>query len=616
MEKYHQSIAPEIVDYLHSRGISDGVISSYKLGYGAFYGKNWITIPIKDIDGNFSFFKLRQDPLGGKEKMTWPSGIEAQIYDWDTLLLPEDRLVICEGEMDALLLKSKGIPCLTNTHGAITVKNEWIDHFNKNTEYFICYDNDDAGKTGAKKMADALIKHGCTKIKIVDLPEDVGEKGDIGDYITRLNLPIEDLFKKYARPYPEKIDVSKFKEITIQEVCKILDSQIKKDDTNKAIVFLSMLNTYTDEAQTNIFLNAPSSTGKSHIPLCIIVLFPEEDRIILAYCSPTAFFHEQGEYDKETNTIYVDLCKKILCFTDMPDTTLIAKLRPILSHDQKESCIKITDKSQKGGNRTKNVIIKGYPSVFFCSAGLKVDEQESTRFLMISPSIEHEKIVQGIRQAIKKESDQAGFNSSINNDSERKLLMQRIRAIKQENISDVKIDNPELIEKLFIKDPKNVKPRHQRDVKKVMNLVKGFALLNLWFRKRDGNNIWATEKDIMDAFDLWNQISYGQDYGLAPYVFEIYTKIILSIWNEPSEASWSQFGSSLEKRKYVTRKDILNRHFKLYGRPLSSVYLRQNILPQLEQAGLIAQERSMEDGREMVVIPLEMNLDQVENNSA
>jgi len=610
VEKYHKALTPEILDYLHARGFSDDVISSHKLGYGFFYNRWWITIPIKDIDGNYSFLKLRQDPKGGKEKMTWPSGIEAQIYDWDSLLFAENRLVIGEGESDILLLKSKGIPCITNTHGANTVKEEWMEHFKKDIEYFIVYDNDTAGKSGALKMADALLKHGCKKINIINLPESVGDKGDIGDYIIKLGLPIEELFTKYARPYPERIDTSQFKEINIEEVCKILDSVIKKDDANKAITFLSMLNTYTEESQLNIFFNAPSSTGKSHIPLSVLKLFPKEDVITLAYCSPTAFFHEQGIYNKEMNVILVDLSKKILCFTDMPDTSLISRLRPILSHDEKFTRLKITDKNQKGGNKTKTVIIVGFPSVYFCSAGLRVDEQESTRFIMLSPSIEHDKIVQGIQQVISKESDQEKFASEINSDPERILLMERIKAVRQENISDVKIENPGLIEKMFIIDHKSVKPRQQRDIKKIIYLIKSFALLNVWFRKKEDKYIWATETDIENAFKLWNQISYGQDYGLAPYIFEIYTKIILPLWNEPSR-DFEDLSSSEDKKRGITRREILKKHFAVYKRPLSSIYLRQNILPQLEQAGLIAQEKSLADGREMLVIPLETDVDNI-----
>lgn len=613
VERYHNALKPEIIEYLHARGLTDEVISLQKLGYGSFYGKDWIVIPIKDIDGNYAFFKLRQDPKFGKEKMTWPNGIKAQMYDWNDLLFAKDKLVICEGEMDSLLLKSKGIPCVTNTHGANTVKEEWGQYFKKDIEYYICYDNDDSGRSGSIKMANLLLKHGCDKINIITLPQEVGEKGDLGDYLVRLNLPIEELFTKYSKPFPEKIDTSKFKEINIDEVCRILDAVIKKDDANKAITFLSMLNTYTEESQMNVFFNAPSSTGKSHIPLSVIKLFPKEDVITLAYCSPTAFFHENGAYDKEKDVLLVDLSKKILCFTDMPDTSLISRLRPILSHDEKETHLKITDKNQKGGNKTKTVIIKGFPSVYFCSAGLKVDEQESTRFIMLSPSIEHDKIVQGIQQVISRESDQEKFSNNIDSDPNRILLMERIRSIKQENVVDVKIENPGLIEEMFIKDHKSVKPRQQRDIKKIIYLIKSFALLNIWFRKKENGYLWATENDIKNAFALWNQISYGQDYGLAPYIFEIYTKIILAIWNGPEKDDFKDFPTSTnteEKRKTgIARREILNKHYTIYGRPLNSLYLRQNILPQLEQAGLIAQEKSLNDGREMLVIPLEIDIE-------
>ena len=59
VEECHQVIPNRIRQYLHARGITDTLISQYKLGWGEFYGKWWITIPIQDIDGNFVFFKLK-----------------------------------------------------------------------------------------------------------------------------------------------------------------------------------------------------------------------------------------------------------------------------------------------------------------------------------------------------------------------------------------------------------------------------------------------------------------------------------------------------------------------------------------------------------------------------
>jgi 5S rRNA maturation endonuclease (ribonuclease M5) len=619
VEKYHKAIPENILHYLYRRGLSPEIVEKYKLGYGVFYGKSWIVIPIKDVDGNYCYFKLRQDPDEGDRKMTWPKDVAtAQIYDWDTLFTAteKDKILICEGELDTLTMKSSGLTAITNTHGANTAKDEWMQYFRPELNYYIAYDNDEAGRVGAKKMADKLFKNGCKNIFIVDFRKNEycnGEKYDLTDFYQEALYynfaDWKDLFTELATPYPEKIETSQFKEISTEEVCEILNSTIKKDDENKMITFLSMLTTYTDEAQMNVFFNAPSSTGKSHLPLSVADFFPMTDKIILAQCSPTAFFHENGLYDKEKNEIIVDLSRKILIFTDMPNTGLLERLRSILSHDAKESRLKITDKNQKGGNRTKTVVIVGFPSVYFCSAGLRVDEQESTRFIMLSPSIEHEKIFQGIQQSISKESDREKFMKDLNDDPERNLLKERILGIKQEKINDVKIENTELIQKLFLQDSKSVKPRQQRDIKKIISLIKGFSLLNVWFRKRQDDYIWATENDIQDAFVLWNKISYGQDYGLAPYVFEIYTKIILPLWEEPSDR-FGNLSSDTDRKHGITRKEILDRHFKIYGRPLSLVYLRQHILPQLEQVGLIMQERSMDDKREMVVIPLETKIEE------
>ncbi|MBU6427254.1 toprim domain-containing protein [Patescibacteria group bacterium] len=614
VEKYHNSLTPEIREYLNNRGISDKIISEYKIGYGNFHKTWWITIPIKDLTGNFVYLKLRQDPKYGDKKITWPEG-EAQIYEWDDVINATDRLLITEGETDALLMKANGINCISSTHGANTFKEEWLKYFNKDISYYICYDNDAAGRSGTQKVISLLYKNGFKNINVITLPDIVGDKGDLGDYVSRLRLPISDLFSKYSKPYPEKIDASIFQPITSKDIVEVLEPTIKKDDVAKVITTLAMINTYTEESQMNIFFNAPSSTGKSHIPLSISELFPKEDLIILANCSPAAFFHEQGKYVKEVNEIRVDLSKKILIFTDMPHPELLTRLRSFLSHDQKESKSKITDKSEKGGNRTKVVVLIGFPTVMFCSAGLKVDEQESTRFIMLSPSIEQDKLIAGIKQSIQKEANKQSFRASIEADEKRSLFKKRILAIKQANIADVIIGNSDLVEKLFLHDTsKPIKPRQQRDIKKVICLIKGFSLFNLWFRKRDGDYIYATEEDITEAYKLWDSISIGQDYGLAPYIFKLYTDIIIPLWKEKinSKDLDNNFPSS-----GIKRQEILKKHNETYGRPLSMIYLRQHILPQLEQAGLIAQEKSNDDGRQMVVFPLELEIDKdIQNNSA
>jgi len=614
VETCHLALPAHIRQYLNARGVSDAIIDAHKLGWGKFYGKNWITIPIKDIYGAFQFFKLRRDPNAGDEKITYPKGVEAQIYGWEMLTDANNPLVICEGELDRLALLSKNIPAITSTHGAMTFKQEWCEKLGKGRKIYICYDNDDAGKKGAEKTAKLLGTTG-NEIFIVSLPQEVGDGGDITDYLVKLNGNPDDLFGKYAKEYPEKIDTSQFKPLSSQELVEILGLTIKQDEENKIVTFLCELSAYTENAQFNISYNAPSATGKSYIPTEIARLFPEEDVLELAYCSPTAFFHDVGEWDKEMKGYVVDLSRKILIFLDQPHNELLARLRPLLSHDEKEISLKITDKTQKFGLKTKNVLLKGYPSVIFCTAGLRVDEQEATRFLLLSPEINQEKIREGISEAIKKEADNESYKGWLEENPERKLLKERIRAIKLENIKEIKIANPEKIKERFLGANKMLKPRHQRDIKRLLSLIKSFALLNLWWRERNGSTIVANEDDIEQAFKIWNKIATSQELNLPPYIYNLYQEVILKAWQDKN-ANRNQDFAEVTGVLGLSRQEILQKHYEVYGRMLDTNQLRQQILPMLETAGLITQETDLNDKRKVLVYPtVPLTISQESRNS-
>ena len=597
VETCHQALPAHIRQYLNARGITDAVIDAYKLGWGKFYGKSWITIPIKDIYGTYSFFKLRQDPAYGSDKITYPKGIEAQIYDWEILQNPtSERIIICEGEMDRLVLLSKNILAVTSTHGAGTFKPEWLEKVGKGRKIYICFDIKDkteAGKKGAERVAKMLENTG-NEIFVVTLPDELGEGGDITDYFVKLNGNPDDLFGKYAKEYPEKIDTSQFKPLASQDLVEILGLTIKRDVENKIITFLCELSAYTENAQFNVSYNAPSATGKSYIPTEIARLFPEEDMMELAYCSPTAFFHDVGEWDKEKGGYDVDLSRKILIFLDQPHNELLARLRPLLSHDKKEISLKITDKTQKHGLKTKNVLLKGYPAVIFCTAGLRIDEQEATRFLLLSPEVNQEKIREGILESLKKEADSETYKGWLDDNPERKLLKERIRAIKLEGIREIKIANPEKVKEQFFATKKKLKPRHQRDIKRISSIIKSFALLNLWWRERKGSTITANEDDIAQAFNVWDKVATSQELNLPPYIYDLYQDVILKAWED--------LGANLEGRG-LTRQEILRKHYEVYETMLDTQKFRQQILPMLETAGLISQEADPNDKRNKLVYP-------------
>ncbi len=610
-----------IFQYLSRRGIPINTIRDFKIGYGTFYGRNWITIPVKGLYGNYEFFKLRQDPNEGDQKITYPRGVTAQVYDWQQIEKAGERIIICEGELDRLLLLSKDINAITSTHGVGTFKKEWAEKLSGFKEIFVCFDRDKPGIDGANRVAE-LVKHDKNDVYIINLPKEVGEGGDLTDYFVNHKGKVSDLFKRHSKEYPEKIDTSQFKPIISDDIKRILELTIKSDNENKLITFLCQLSAYTEDSQLNLSFNAPSSSGKSYIPNEIAHLFPQEDVIQIGYCSPTSFFHDTGVFDKEKGGYIVDLSRKILIFLDQPHTLLLQHLRPVLSHDKKEILLKITDKSQKSGLRTKNIFIIGFPAVIFCTAGLKLDEQEATRFLLLSPETNQDKIRAAINQLIKKEADNNAFKFWLNQAPERNLLKERIRAIKLEKIKEIQIGSPEKIKHAFFTKDRKLKPRHQRDISRIISFIKIFALVNLWFRERSGSTIVANDADIVEAFKIWDSIAESQELNLPPFIYQIFQEIVLPVWHEKAKIYSESHGGDAEADSSgqigLTRQEIQKKHFQVHAGALPDWLLRQQILPMLENAGLITQIPDPKDKRRMLVTPttpLTISPDPDQNNS-
>ncbi|MCS7123531.1 MAG: hypothetical protein RMJ17_03095 [Candidatus Aenigmarchaeota archaeon] len=310
------------------------------------------------------------------------------------------------------------------------------------------------------------------------------------------------------------------KKLTIEDLLKILVTTIKHDNINKLITFLAMLTTYTEEAQINVSFRAPSSTGKSYIPIELSQYFPPEDVIMIAYSSPTSFYHDTGNWDNEKQAIIINLERKILIFLDQPHDELLRRLRPLLSHDQKELLYKITDKREKKGLRTKNVIIRGFPSVIFCTGSLKIDEQEATRNFILSPETSSEKIREGIYLKALKKGNPIAFKEYLEQFPEREFLKERIKEIKKANIKHIIVENVDDIVNEFQRRYPKLKPRHQRDIERLISLIQALALLNLWYRKIVDGNLYANEEDVKVAFQLFDQIAESQELGIPPFIYK------------------------------------------------------------------------------------------------
>ncbi|HML02475.1 MAG TPA: hypothetical protein VK487_03775 [Candidatus Bathyarchaeia archaeon] len=386
--------------------------------------------------------------------------------------------------------------------------------------------------------------------------------------------------------------------INLEELLNILDSTIKYDKPDKLITFLTNLLTYTAEDQLNIAFNSESSTGKSYIPLELSWYFPQEDVLELAYCSPQSFFHEQGTLlpdptdDTEDETrrrkiIYVNLEQKIIIFLDMPHDQLLQRLRPLLSHDRKELVSKIVDKRERSGTRTKTVHIIGFPTVVFCSSKFSLDDQERTRMLLLSPETSQEKLRNTILFRIQKESDRQAFREYMESDPRRQWLKSRVQHIKMASIENILIteEDRRLIAQKFFESRPTLTPRHQRDISRLLALIKAHALLNFCSRQRtpDAHSIIATSEDVVVGFNLYEQIAQSNELGLPPEVFDIYQRIFSKL-----------------RENGITRKDLASLYFAEFHKPLSGKR-QDEILKLLNGIGLIREEADQNDRRRMLI---------------
>jgi putative DNA primase/helicase len=164
-------------------GLSIETIKKYLIGY---QNKHFM-IPAEIEPGKWLF----KEHKGQQSK-----GAKACIYPGEIIDKKLPHIIICEGELKALLLNQLEFPAVCGTAGAGTWKEEWNALF-REMNVILAFDNDAPGKRGSRKVAESL--RGTAKnIKVIAWPADLDgstEKKDITDFFIVLKKTQEDFQK-------------------------------------------------------------------------------------------------------------------------------------------------------------------------------------------------------------------------------------------------------------------------------------------------------------------------------------------------------------------------------------------------------------------------------------
>jgi hypothetical protein len=177
---WHESMPDNRREYYYSRGLCDPIIDQFLLGWD---GERY-TIPLLYRGVPFGV-KRRRSEIPDRfpdDKYVSVQGSRKGIFNADALAV-ERKIVMVEGELDAILAVQYGFPAVTVTAGAASWDDDWVRLFTGVGQISILYDNDQAGRDGRLKVRNAL----GLRARIINYPEGVK---DMGELIEKHNFPL------------------------------------------------------------------------------------------------------------------------------------------------------------------------------------------------------------------------------------------------------------------------------------------------------------------------------------------------------------------------------------------------------------------------------------------
>lgn len=240
--------------YFKDHGISQASIKKFDITYN----KKKIIFPVKDEEGNVQFNKYRfldfdkEDPR--TQKFSYDEGAHAALFN-SSVIATSKYVFLVEGEPDCIRLDQEGIAAISNTSGAGTFKEEWVELF-EGKKVYVLYDNDKAGREGTQRILDLI----PTAISIV-LPD---QYNDICEY-----------FAEHTKDeFRELFDLQiKANTITLEELYEVVDKWLLIPDKNFINVFLACLISHFFKSDPLwMFFVAPPSGSKTEIISTVIDL--------------------------------------------------------------------------------------------------------------------------------------------------------------------------------------------------------------------------------------------------------------------------------------------------------------------------------------------------------
>lgn len=157
--------------FVGKRGLYTQTVSDRFIGWDD--GRGAYTIPVFDFDGGLLTVRFyNMGAQGGRKFWSLKGRGGAFLYPALDIKSSGDEIIVCEGELDALLLIQAGFAAVTRTGAAEVWMRGWNKHF-KNKNVYLCHDADEAGQKANAKVGTHLSKV-AHSVRTIQLPYPIG----------------------------------------------------------------------------------------------------------------------------------------------------------------------------------------------------------------------------------------------------------------------------------------------------------------------------------------------------------------------------------------------------------------------------------------------------------
>jgi len=274
----------------------------------------------------------------------------------------------------------------------------------------------------------------------------------------------------------------------LDDIVEVCSKEILEEKDNIKQILLTLFSAGTNNPQNTRIL-APSGEGKTYLVTKLASLFPQENVVILAKATPQSFKYvfsskrvvENGpsnwqDYDVAIQPLeeelektkdkekkleikkqikqlqdsvceLVDFTNKIIILVDSQSFALFESIKTTLSHDQQEIKSFSVNKSKSGTIFGQKFIIRGFPTVIYCSAKdeqkLDTTDEINTRFNTISLNSTTKKYRKMLElEAIRSSLPDSIYQEVVISDDEIEQLRKQIQLIIKQIKDYTQVLNP------------------------------------------------------------------------------------------------------------------------------------------------------------------------------